>query len=173
MNTNPVTGYRYTVYSCSKLDGDVLHDLFHTYGKDLSYAAAEAEEIRRQHRCWEEACETASVLAQEDGQPAPTFNDFEPDLEDFDPQIEEPVIEGEVDGVKYRLDWLGGAQMLWVFESPIIGHFALCSPCVPGACDGNNPTSRVDGYMGYALFPDWLKPDPDTRSFEERLHDCA
>lgn len=169
MNTNPVTGYRYTVYSCSKLRKDVLAGL--RDGKDVTYAAAEAEEIRRQHRCWEEACETASVLAQEDGQPAPTFNDFEPDLEGFDPQIAEPEIAGEKDGVEYYMAWLGGAQVLWVLESPIIGHFQLRGSDVPGACDGDKPTSRVDGCMAYAVPPDWLHIDPDPRSFNECMEE--
>lgn len=170
MNTDPNTGIRFTVYSCSKLDGDVLHSLI-VNGKDLTYAAALDKEIKRQHAEWAQGCENICEAAQDMGQPSPTFDDFKPYLDNFDPQIEEPVIEGEVDGVKYRLDWLGGAQMLLCLESPIIGHFALCSPCVPGACDGNNPTSRVDGYMGYAVPPDWLHIDPDPRSFNECMEE--
>lgn len=68
-------------------------------------------------------------------------------------QIEEPVIEGKVEGVKYAISWLGGAPNLWVFESPVVGTFRLCSPCCPNACDGNN--SDPFGYEGYDVPAYW------------------
>ena len=43
-------------------------------------------------------------------------------------QIDEPIIEGECEGVKYRTSWLGGALHFFIFESPVI---AKCRPCSP------------------------------------------
>lgn len=153
-------GIRYTMYSMNDIDSDLVDDLLYTYGKDLSYEAAYEEEEACQRAEWENNCETSSILAQENFDVIPVFADFEADFKDFVPMIDEPVIEGTHQGIHYRTSWLGGAQMLWVFKSPIIGHFNLCSTCVPGACDGSAPTPRADGFCGYAVPPDWLADAP-------------
>lgn len=58
---------------------------------------------------------------------------FESSMQDC--HIEEPTIEGEYEGVKYHISWLGGAPILYVFEGPLGSAERLCSPCVPGAAD--------------------------------------
>lgn len=154
-------GIRYTMYRLDQIDSDLVDTLLYQKGKDLSYEDAVAGERARQQAAWEDECESLSAAAQEAGTDC-VLDDFEPDLDGFEPCIDEPVIEGEHEGVHYRTTWLGGAQMLWVFKSPILGHFALCSPCVPGACDGGSPTPRADGFCGYAVPPTWLYVDPDA-----------
>ena len=70
-------------------------------------------------------------------------------------QIDEPIIEGELDGVHYRISWLGGAPMLICLKSPYRIRANLCSPCCPGACDGGSP--NPDGYEGYGVPADWMR----------------
>lgn len=154
-------GIRYTMYSLDQIDSDLVETLLYTHGKDLSYEEAVAAETARQRAEYDDALETLARYVGVDHVPP-----FEPALDSFEPCIDEPIIEGVYEGVHYRTSWLGGAQMLWVFKSPIIGHFALCSPCVPGACDGGLPTPRADGFMGYAVPPDWLFADPDAPSID-------
>lgn len=152
-------GIRYTMYSMNNIIADLIDTLLYQHGRDLSDEAAVKEETARQRSEWEEECERLTVAAQEAGTDL-VLDDFEADLENFEPMIDEPIIEGVYKDVHYRTTWLGGAQMLWVFKSPIVGHFKLCSPCVPGACDGGSPTPRADGFLGYAVPPDWLYVDP-------------
>ena len=143
-------GIRYTMYRLDQLDSDMVETLLYQYGKDLSYDDAVAGERARQQAEYDDALETLGKYVGTDHVPA-----FEPCLDSFEPCIDEPIIEGTYQDVHYRTTWLGGAQMLWVFKSPIIGHFELCSPCVPGACDGGAPTPRADGFCGYAVPPTW------------------
>lgn len=72
-------------------------------------------------------------------------------------QIDEPIIEGVYEGVTYHISWLGGAPLVWVFESPYVTKADLCSPCVPnaGSLDSLNP----DGYECYDVPPDWRQGD--------------
>jgi hypothetical protein len=84
--------------------------------------------------------------------------------------IDEPIIEGECDGVKYRISWLGGAPLLWVLEGPLGFANRLCSPCVPNAAEldsGFEPTDLTldeihrdhDGYLCYVVPADWLRKE--------------
>lgn len=131
-NTNPETGIRYGTIYLNHLDGDTADWLF-TEGTNVSeeeaYKDAEIE-IR------------AEVAAEiESGE----FDDENNDLENEvnwrmqnwsdNCQIDEPYIEGESEGVKYGISWLGGAPLLWVYKSPHITKHGLCSPCVPNAGD--------------------------------------
>ena len=68
-------------------------------------------------------------------------------------QIDEPILSGTCEGVRYEISWLGGAPLLWVFESPIISKARLCSPCVPNAGDLNS--LDPDGYECYGIPADW------------------
>jgi len=155
-NTNPTTGIRYTVFNAHELNADLIND-FYLNGEDLSFKAAEEEATMKWRIEIEDEIESeieAGVLDQVDA-------DYEREtrleerigawLEGI--QIDEPVIEGEHEGVKYGINWLGGAPMLWVFESPHTGYFKLCSPCVPNACDGDNPNAT--GYEGYDVPESW------------------
>jgi hypothetical protein len=177
-NINTETGVRFTVYSANSLHSDVLHTLWDDVGTDVTYEEAcreLREEIVSDANNIEEEC--AIDLHEAGGLTSDEFDAFlERDIEaayerlgyqDRDDyidtrfereceyiQIDEPNIEGEYEGIKYAISWLGGAPLLWVFESPFKQNFDLCSPCVPNACDGNNP--NPEGYEGYAVDPDWL-----------------
>jgi hypothetical protein len=178
-NTHPETGIRYGVIACNSLDPDVYNDLWQN-GKDLSYEEAAKDlqaEVDNEADDIEE--EAAISRGEIDGGP-PTEADIErafeakgyPDRESFidgefekraqDIQIDEPVIEGEHEGVKYRISWLGGAPLLWVFEGPIGYAERLCSPCVPNAADldgGFEPDTGDEhgtGYLCYIVPRDWL-----------------
>lgn len=178
VNTNPETGVRYTVYALNKsIDSDVAQDLWYNYGTDLSYEAASAElrkELEREADDLEEEVRIGiaetdpSQVGDEDWEESriedawgakgyasrEDFIETEIDRRSQNIQIDEPVIEGQKDGVKYRIDWLGGAPLLWILESPHLGKFRLCSPCVPNACDGDHPDE--DGHEGYAVPAEWL-----------------
>lgn len=68
-------------------------------------------------------------------------------------EIDEPILAGACEGVRYEISWLGGAPLLWVLESPIISKAKLCSPCCPNAGDLNNLDD--DGYECYGIPADW------------------
>jgi len=122
-NYNPDTGVPYGVIACNSLDSDLVNELWYTHGTDLSYEEA-VRELRNEVNAEVEAGE----LDEDDF-------DSELDLRVERIQIDEPTIEGVYEGVHYHISWLGGAPLLWVFESPHINPHAQCSPCVPGAGD--------------------------------------
>jgi hypothetical protein len=161
-NQHPTTGIAYGIIACNSLDPDVLHELLYVKGKDLSYDEACKEEEARQRAEFDEAVTTiqqyvSTAIAQE------LREEFEPNLDSFEPMIDEPIIEGECGGVSYRTTWLGGAQLLWVFESPRIANFLVCSPCVPGAADLDNPRDLGDmagSVLGYDVPPGWRFKEP-------------
>lgn len=151
-NVNPETGIRYGMIACNNLEPELLDALWYVYGKDLSYEEALNElkaEVRREVE-----------FEQEDGF---YIDDVEDEINDRVEsraewiQIDEPTIEGQHEGVKYRITWLGGAPMLWVFESPITGEFVLCSPCVPNCCDLDHP--QPGGCVGYDVPADWRRDE--------------
>lgn len=134
-NINEKTGIRYGTIYLHHLDPDTASWLWDD-GEDTSYAAA-LEEL-------EEEIRTAVLQEIEDGDldiDATDVCDIEREVErrlerESDGiQIDEPTIEGTCEGVTYAISWLGGAPLLWVFHSPIIGKHGLCSPCVPNAGD--------------------------------------
>jgi hypothetical protein len=182
-NIHPETGIRYGVISANSLDPDVVQELFYGAGaNDLSYEAAlkelRAEAEREADQIEDEFLENIQIEAAERG----GFTDAEYErfsehrleemwlMKGYDSHedyveavverraealvIEEPEIEGEYEGVKYRISWLGGAILVWITESPHTGLFDLCSPCVPGACDCDSP--NPDGYLGYTVPETWL-----------------
>lgn len=72
-------------------------------------------------------------------------------------QPDEPIHEGEYEGVKYRTSWLGGALHVWVFFSPFTARTVACSPCVPNAGDLDNVGNG--DYECYDVPPDWRDQD--------------
>lgn len=147
-NTNLETGIRYGTIYLNHLNADTADWLF-TDGTNVSEEEAyeEAEiEIR------------AAVMAEiASGEFDDEDNDLEAEvarrMENLDDyfQIDEPYIEGECEGVKYGISWLGGAPLLWVYESPYITKHGLCSPCVPNAGD----LESEGEYECYDVPPDW------------------
>lgn len=179
-NVNAETGIRFTVYSGNKLNQGVFDDLFHHCGVNLSEEAA-LEELQREINSDADDIEDECRIALEEAGGL-TADEFEHLLEqnieaayerlgyqhrgdyvstrmerESDFQIDEPIIEGHDDDVSYQITWLGGAPLVWVLKSPHLGKFRLCSPCVPNACDGDNPTE--DGYEGYAAPASWFNED--------------
>jgi hypothetical protein len=65
--------------------------------------------------------------------------------------------EGTIDGVTVRVTELGGAYHMFILNSPHAGHYAECSPCVPGAGDLDNPDP--DGPLTYDVPADWRQTD--------------
>lgn len=137
-NYNPETGIRYGTIYLNSLDPEVAQILWMN-GTDLSYEAA-VEEFKR---------EFTGTYEGDDLE-----YDLDRALENFEPYIDEPVIEGEYEGVKYRIDWLGGAPIVFCVYSPLVGRFRPTSPCVPGAVDLDNPDTG--GIIGYAIPVGWL-----------------
>lgn len=155
-NANPTTGIPYGTIYLHHLDPDLAQDLYFNYGEDISYKEAVEEmraQIAREMRDEEENGEC----------PTRSLDDFNDELDErVEARIEgiyinEPTIEGEYEGVKYMISWLGGAPLLWVFYSPYTGSYARCSPCVPGAGDLETPDEF--GIQCYDVPPDWRRKD--------------
>jgi hypothetical protein len=95
--------------------------------------------------------------------------EFERRSQDID--ISEPTIEGEYDGVKYRISWLGGAPLVWVLEGPTGYCRSLCSPCVPNAADLDSgfqdeadpavQDERAYDWYCYVVPADWLPKEDE------------
>ena len=146
-NMNPETGIRYGIVAANSLHGDVICEL-QANGKDLH---------------WEEFAEDVKRGLQ--GEVDYGDHDDDPDF-DFDEELDsrmenaadhfyddEPVHEFDYQGVQGRTTWLGGALLVWVFESKWTTNARLCSPCVPNCCDLDSPDP--DGYEGYDVNPEW------------------
>lgn len=182
-NTHPTTGVRYGVIACASLDPDLVNDLMYGAGaKDLSYQAAYEEAKKRAEKRADEIEEDVKASASEHGVVEAELEAWleqaieaayerlgyqdredliECDLQQFSDCYEsnEPTIEGEYEGVKYRISWLGGAPLLWVIEGPIGSAVTLCSPCVPGAADlgsGFDASPLSNAFTCYVVPRDWL-----------------
>lgn len=136
-NVNELTGIRYGIISANSLDGELVQDLLYYEGEDLS---------------WKEAEEEIKIAMREEGV---TEEDWDRTLDDrlSDVYIDEPIVEGECEGVKYCTSWLGGALHFWIFESPRIGLYSECSPCCPNA--GNLDSPNDDGVECYDVPEGW------------------
>lgn len=180
-NVSPASGVRYGVIACASLDPNLVHELMCGPGAtDLSYKAAYDEAKKQAEREADDVEEEVSMDHPGCDDLAPWFeaawerkgyqdrDDFiSCELEKFSDmcQIDEPTIEGEYEGVKYRIDWLGGAPLLWVLEGPIGMAASLCSPCVPNAADLDSGFTHgtvedgvypPTGYECYVVPRDWL-----------------
>ena len=155
-NYNPDTGIPYGTIYLHHLDSDLAQELWYTHGEDISYKNA-LEELR-------EAVSAQMIDEEENGEcPIRSVDDFDDELDEIVErraefiEIDEPTIEGEYEGVKYMISWLGGAPLLWVFRSPFTGSYAQCSPCVPGAGDLETPDEY--GVVCYDVPPDWRRDE--------------
>ena len=176
-NTNPETGIRYGTIYLNSLDPDVADELF--YGSQATNESEKDAYAELKHEIESDAdnIEDEVRIAVSERDYSMLANDrymenevegaynrlgyadrddyidtrLEPESQDM--QIEEPTISGTLDGVKYEISWLGGAPLLWVFESPIISKARLCSPCVPNA--GDLDSLDDDGYECYGIPEDW------------------
>lgn len=141
-NINPTTGIRFGIISAHALDPEIVDKL--QQGRDVNYEEAKSElwasikQVCGEYMSDRDSDDVADMACER------LSDHFEQD---------EPVHEFEIAGVKGRTTWLGGALMVWVFESPYTDNFRLCSPCVPGACDLNS--HEGEGYLGYDVPADW------------------
>lgn len=166
-NVNLETGIAYGYISANSLHPDIVQDL-QDNGTDVYYEDA-LKEAQRDAAETKEAQDEAKADADDSQwdeldvdeifdrtlaylQANWSGSKFEQKFND-DYQPDEPVHEGEKDGVKYRTSWLGGALNVWVFESPFTCKTVPCSPCVPGAGDLDN-VGKGD-YECYDVPPNW------------------
>lgn len=139
-NVNPETGIPYGYIRADSLHPDVVDEL--QRGADLHYEEACLEMSARIANAVDDFLSSRSAISV-----------IEHALELFDHEDDEPVHEGEYEQVHYRTSWLGGALHVWVFSSPVTGHYQKCSPCVPGA--GNLDCPDLDGIVCYDVPADW------------------
>ena len=132
VNINPETGIRYGVASLSKL-ADWVWDEFFYDGRSLTRDAIE-QDYRDENGLSGDA-------------------DLPDDFWDCI-EVEEEEFELEKDGMKLGLSYLGGAALVWVFESPHTTECRECSPCVPNAGDLDSPDEH--GFTAYTLPKDWF-----------------
>lgn len=141
-NTNLETGIPFGIIAAKNLDPD-LFDKLQQFGTDVHFEAWKADLCADLRRVAQDHMSNANINE--------LINYAMELCDDF--YDDEPVHEGEHDGVKYRTTWLGGAPLVWIFESPVVGRYAPCSPCVPGAGDLDTP--REDGIECYDVPAEW------------------
>ena len=167
-NTNPNTGIRYGIIAVNSLIPDIWDDIYALPSDTYTDALADACK-----RLWSEIDSAIDDLSEipdfvgeglDDDADIDTLLDIAGqlgiDTREFDPeywQFEEETRSGKIDGIDVALTWLGGAPMLFVFESPYIVRARLCSPCVPNAGDLDN--AEPDGFECYGLPADWYAQD--------------
>lgn len=159
-NHHPETNFAYGYIRADAIDSDLFNELCYSHGKDANYDSAWEDHLAEMKRAHDALVEVAE---DNDGEP-PEF-DEDQIKQDFNDSYEpnEPVYEGEHEGVKYRTSWLGGAQHLYVFESPVLTECGRCSPCVPNA--GNLDDSG--DYLAYGVPASWLR----IEFMQERLEE--
>ncbi len=133
-NTNTETGIRFGVVSFNSLASWVW-DEFYASGTNES----EAEALREWEAENPEAGETDTQV-------------FCDSLE-----IEEPAWSLETDGMKLGISWLGGAPLLWVYESPHRAAVSLCSPCIPNAGNLDCKVPLGEGFACYDIPAEWYE----------------
>ena len=145
-NINPTTGIRYGIISANSLHSDIINDI-QSCGVDVHYEEAMADlrdaikAVCSDYMASCDADEVAELAVENAGQ------DFYDD---------EPVHKFNIEGVEGRTTWLGGALLVWVFESTHMTHAKLCSPCVPNCGDLDNLQDEDEGgYPCYDVPPTW------------------
>lgn len=129
-NINPQTGIAYGVVSMNSLESWVFEE-FLLSGNNDSYDDA-----------------LADFMASNPG-----VNDDEIEAWNEAYDADESVYSLAVDGMRLQASCLGGAYLVWVFESPHTTYASVCSPCVPNAGDLNN--KHDTGIVCYDLPQEW------------------
>lgn len=146
-NRNPDTGVRYGYISANSLHPELVDELqFGPQAVDVSYKEACTE--------LEDAIYHAVSPFLSSRQVQHLVDEA---VEMFEHDCDEPVHEGEYEGVKYRTSWMGGALCVWVFHSSIVKNYRECSPCVPGAGDLDSPD--LNGVPTYDVPEEWRWED--------------
>lgn len=142
-NFNENEGTPFTYFSCNKLNSELVNEL-QQRGEDMNYNSALMEASFNAERAVDGGIFEDYDEAYEEELSA---------LEDWEDL--EPVHMGEHEGVFYVTSWLGGALLLCVMDSPLRGKFASCSPCLPGALDGDTPGDQE----GFDIPESWKRKD--------------
>jgi hypothetical protein len=144
-NINPETGIRFGIISTNSLHSDVIEEI-QSRGVDVRY-----EEMRKD--LWAEVKNVCKDYMSDSD--AKDVADYAIDYASENFYDDEPIHEFAIGGVKGRTTWLGGALLVWIFESPFTTHAQLCSPCVPNCGDLDHLMSDEGGYLCYDVPPDW------------------
>ena len=166
-NRHPVTGVRYTIYHINnELHPEVWDDIYRDGGESVELVDARSEAVTK----------AAEALRELGFGKWTVENCLDILSDDFAEgyECDEPTYEGETDGIKWVVTWLGGAPHLTVLESPYYGVGRECSPCVPNALCSSTITaifsdedaagchaSVAGGVYGYALPTTWLRDKED------------
>lgn len=134
-NINPETGIRYGVVYLKALEPWVFEE-FIDHGEDLDYIAAKEECLGEDYTDEEEQYFADNY----DSDCVGTY-------------------ELNKDGMKLGMSSLGGAPLVWVFESPHIAQCRECSPCIPNA--GNLECKDDHGFETYDVPPDWYAQEEE------------
>ena len=152
-NINRETGIRFGAISGHSLDPDVLNSIQDKVF-NLEYDAECRDYLKK--LLW-----SASLIIMEDDLTVQQLidkceaGDIDPELDYFaeDFNCSEPSGTIEHDGLIITFDWLGGAPLIVVNESPFITFANPCSPCVPNAGDLDN--LDPDGVECYNVPENW------------------
>lgn len=148
-NINPETKIPYGYISANALDPEIVERLlFGAQARDLSFEEFREEQTREVEI---EASERGPAYGAQDWDDW-CERELERRLEVYE-EPDEPITEGQYEGVTYVTSWLGGALNFWIFESPVTTDKARrASPCVPGAAI----LDVLDGSeYGYDVPADW------------------
>lgn len=137
-NTNPDTGIRYGIISSYSLHSDIIDEI-QSSGTDVHFEEA----MKDLRDAVKQACSDYMSSCDADEVAELAVENASQDFYD-----DEPIHEFELDGVKGRTTWLGGALLVWIFESPFIARAALCSPCVPNCGD----LDTLDDLLGFECY---------------------
>lgn len=142
-NFNENVGLPFTYFSCNNLDPEVVNEL-QQRGEDLNYNSALMDASFKA----ETAVENGSFDNYDEA--------YEEEISALDDWEDRELVHmGEQEGVFYVTSWLGGAMLLCVMDSPLLGRFAQCSPCLPGALDGDTPGDCE----GFDIPESWKRKD--------------
>ena len=129
-NMNSETGIRYGVVALDSLEDWVWDEFFHQGTNETQEAVAKEYNVENM---------------PEDEQQA-FWDNYYADEEEYSL---------ETDGMSLGLSYLGGAPLVYVFQSPHMTQARECSPCIPGA--GNLDSQEVGSFDCYTLPQDWFR----------------
>lgn len=149
VNVNEKTGIRYGIIASRSLEYWVIDEI-QMNGTDVHWEEAVEDQRREVKR----DVEWGSV-SEED-----FYKELDRRIEALSENFydDEPVHEFDIKGVKGRTTWLGGALLVWVFESPYKTYAQLCSPCVPN-CGDLDSLDDSTGELCYDVPPEWRREE--------------
>lgn len=150
-NVNLKTGIRYGIIAANSLEDWVIDEI--TSGEELEWKHA-IEELTSETRAEAEKALPDGDEAEIAALAEELLNERSEELSNHWDNSE-PTYQYEIDGVRGETTHLGGAMLVWVFESPVISKARLCSPCVPNC--GDLDTLSENGQECYGVPDDWRR----------------